>query len=175
MSKVKSLYDQQAEASGLRSDLDALDAIRNELRNRVPEIPLPGIVVIGNQSSGKSSVLETVSRVPLPRGQGTVTRCPIQLVVRQSDHFTARVQGGAELNSPDAVPDAIAAAVTELVPAGGFSPEPVEVTIHQPVGPNLTLIDLPGLIARFDNANKGVIDSIVEAFLHSAEASGAIS
>ena len=43
-------------------------------------IQLPQIVVVGNQSSGKSSVLENiVGRDFLPRGSGIVTRCPLVL------------------------------------------------------------------------------------------------
>ena len=34
------------------------------------ELPLPQVVVIGIQSSGKSSVLESISGVSLPRGTG---------------------------------------------------------------------------------------------------------
>ena len=34
------------------------------------EIPLPQVVVTGIQSSGKSSVLDSISGVPLPRGTG---------------------------------------------------------------------------------------------------------
>jgi GTP-binding protein EngB required for normal cell division len=43
-------------------------------------IQFPQIVVIGGQSSGKSSVLENfVGKDFLPRGTGTVTRCPLVL------------------------------------------------------------------------------------------------
>ena len=174
---MTSLYDQQAEETGLRSDLealDALDAIRSELHQHVPELHLPGIVVVGNQSSGKSSVLESISRVPLPRGQRTVTRCPVVLSVRQSDTFEASVQGGAALVNPDAVPEAIRQAVNVLAPANNFSQEPVTVKIQQPTGPDLTLIDLPGLIATFDNPNKVLIDTLVEEYLTSTGAAGAL-
>ena len=42
--------------------------------------PLPQIVVVGSQSSGKSSVLEAlVGRDFLPRGTGLVTRRPLLL------------------------------------------------------------------------------------------------
>jgi len=45
-----------------------------------PLIIFPQIVVIGGQSSGKSSVLESfVGKDFLPRGSGTVTRCPLVL------------------------------------------------------------------------------------------------
>ena len=51
-------------------------------------LDLPQIVVIGSQSSGKSSVLEnTVGRDFLPRGTGIVTRRPLvlQLINLPSD------------------------------------------------------------------------------------------
>lgn len=44
------------------------------------DIDLPQIVVVGSQSSGKSSVLEhIVGKSFLPRGAGIVTRCPLVL------------------------------------------------------------------------------------------------
>ncbi len=36
------------------------------------ELALPSIAVVGDQSSGKSSVLEALSGVALPRGSGTL-------------------------------------------------------------------------------------------------------
>lgn len=50
------------------------------------QIELPQIVVVGAQSTGKSSVLESiVGRDFLPRGQGIVTRCPLVLQLRRTD------------------------------------------------------------------------------------------
>ena len=47
-------------------------------------IELPQIVVVGAQSSGKSSVLESiVGRDFLPRGSGIVTRCPLVLNLKR--------------------------------------------------------------------------------------------
>lgn len=40
---------------------------------------LPSIVAVGDQSSGKSSLLESLSGINLPRGQNIVTRCPLVL------------------------------------------------------------------------------------------------
>ncbi|CAG7724837.1 unnamed protein product [Allacma fusca] len=49
-------------------------------------VQLPQIVVVGEQSSGKSSVLESiVGRSCLPRGIDMVTRCPIVLQMVQMD------------------------------------------------------------------------------------------
>ena len=40
---------------------------------------LPKFVVVGDQSHGKSSIIEAICDIKLPRGQGTVTRCPFQI------------------------------------------------------------------------------------------------
>lgn len=58
---------------------DAFNAI-----NQRGTIQLPQIVVVGGQSTGKSSVLESiVGRDFLPRGSGIVTRCPLILQLKR--------------------------------------------------------------------------------------------
>ncbi|KAJ7143314.1 P-loop containing nucleoside triphosphate hydrolase protein [Mycena crocata] len=42
------------------------------------ELDLPRITVIGNQSAGKSSVVEAISGIKVPRDAGTCTRCPME-------------------------------------------------------------------------------------------------
>lgn len=42
---------------------------------------LPKIVVIGNQSAGKSSVIEAISQIRLPRATSTCTRCPMEVIL----------------------------------------------------------------------------------------------
>ncbi|KAJ7731654.1 P-loop containing nucleoside triphosphate hydrolase protein [Mycena metata] len=42
------------------------------------DIDLPQIVVIGSQSAGKSSLIESISGLTLPRAAGTCTRCPTE-------------------------------------------------------------------------------------------------
>src|SRR5271169_2371326 len=54
------------------------------------EISLPKIVLVGNQSSGKSSLIEAISQVKVPQDDGTCTRCPIEVRVCG--------QGGVEWN-----------------------------------------------------------------------------
>lgn len=51
-------------------------------------VDLPQIVVVGNQSSGKSSVLEGLVSKPLPRDSGLCTRFATQIVFRR-----AKLQG----------------------------------------------------------------------------------
>lgn len=81
-------------------------------------INLPKIAVIGNQSAGKSSLLEAMSQIRLPRAAGTCTRCPMEVVLRRGDpdnwsctvslRFENSKHGTIEFGkttSKDAVPD----------------------------------------------------------------------
>lgn len=47
------------------------------------DIDLPMIAVIGNQSAGKSSLIESISGVTLPRSSGTCTRYATALCLKQ--------------------------------------------------------------------------------------------
>ncbi|GBE86763.1 P-loop containing nucleoside triphosphate hydrolase protein [Sparassis latifolia] len=42
------------------------------------DLDLPRIAVIGNQSAGKSSLVEAISGITVPRDAGTCTRCPME-------------------------------------------------------------------------------------------------
>jgi predicted ATPase len=63
---------QSQEQAGL---LDAIDQLRRE--NIDAEIGIPQIVVCGDQSNGKSSLLEAIAQVPFPVGSGTTTMCKL--------------------------------------------------------------------------------------------------
>ncbi|KAK0443665.1 P-loop containing nucleoside triphosphate hydrolase protein [Desarmillaria tabescens] len=45
---------------------------------------LPKIIVIGGQSTGKSSLVEAVSGINVPRDSGTCTRCPMECIMLSS-------------------------------------------------------------------------------------------
>ncbi|KAF8623386.1 hypothetical protein AX17_007424 [Amanita inopinata Kibby_2008] len=47
------------------------------------DIDLPQIAVIGSQSAGKSSLIESISGITLPRAAGTCTRCPTECRLSQ--------------------------------------------------------------------------------------------
>ncbi|KAI0295255.1 P-loop containing nucleoside triphosphate hydrolase protein [Russula brevipes] len=49
------------------------------------DIDIPAIAVIGWQSAGKSSLIEAISGITLPRASGTCTRCPTECQLTHSD------------------------------------------------------------------------------------------
>lgn len=63
------LFD--ALAASLVPKLDALEEIRALLGSDA-SISVPGVVVAGNQSAGKSSVIESLCGIKLPRGRTCV-------------------------------------------------------------------------------------------------------
>ncbi|EEP76383.1 predicted protein [Uncinocarpus reesii 1704] len=56
------------------------------------QLPLPKIVVVGDQSTGKSSLIEGISEIKVPRSAGCCTRCPLEINLSESDTpWTCRV------------------------------------------------------------------------------------
>lgn len=124
-------------------------------------IQLPQIAVVGTQSSGKSSVLESlVGRDLLPRGTGIVTRRPLILQLVHVDPGDARKsddgrgdEWGKFLHTKNQIFtdfDEIRQEIeneTERVSGNnkGISDEPIHLKIFSPNVVNLTLVDLPGI------------------------------
>uniref|UniRef100_A0A4W6F9J8 Dynamin-1-like protein n=1 Tax=Lates calcarifer TaxID=8187 RepID=A0A4W6F9J8_LATCA len=122
-------------------------------------IQLPQIVVVGTQSSGKSSVLESlVGRDILPRGTGIVTRRPLILqlccfvnyphyVLFSFSHDIVTVaHTNAIYTDFEEIRHEIEAE-TERISGNnkGISDEPIHLKIFSPHVVNLTLVDLPGI------------------------------
>lgn len=62
--------------------LDSIDCLRSQGISHY--ISLPQIIVCGDQSSGKSSVLEAISGVSFPVKSNLSTRFPTELVLRKT-------------------------------------------------------------------------------------------
>ncbi|CAN9123474.1 unnamed protein product [Alternaria sp. RS040] len=53
------------------------------------EIPLPKCIVLGEQSTGKSSVIEAISGIKTPRSTDTCTRCPLFIKLEPPENARA--------------------------------------------------------------------------------------
>ncbi|XP_014094219.3 dynamin-1-like protein [Bactrocera oleae] len=149
--------------------MEALIPVINKLQdvfNTVgsDSIQLPQIVVLGSQSSGKSSVIESlVGRSFLPRGTGIVTRRPLILQLihcplddrehRSAENGTINAEEwGKFLHTKKVFTDfnQIRNEIEEETDraAGsnkGICPEPINLKIFSTRVVNLTLVDLPGI------------------------------
>ncbi|XP_068122128.1 interferon-induced GTP-binding protein Mx3-like isoform X2 [Hyperolius riggenbachi] len=136
--------------SQIRPCIDLIDSLRSLGVEK--DLALPAIAVIGDQSSGKSSVLEALSGVSLPRGSGIVTRCPLELKLKKATKdsgwygkISFRDQF-VDLESPADVENEVRRAQNRIAGSGkGISDELITLEIVSPKVPDLTLIDLPGI------------------------------
>ena len=143
--------------SRLRPKLEALEQVRGDLNKE--GISVPGIVVVGAQSAGKSSVMEYLSDLNFPRAENTCTRCPT--IVSLTSDPTAKeayalIGLEAKKESQELIEDLseFGAKIEELTDkltakigkgAGVITREPIYVTVVRSSGPTLTLIDIPGI------------------------------
>lgn len=100
----------------IRPILDVIDSLR-KLGIASEGVKLPTIVVVGDQSHGKSSVLESLSGIDLPRGTGVVTRVPLILRLQWADRESIILEheGMAGINvMPDGVSEAVMKATDTL-------------------------------------------------------------
>mmetsp|Transcript_8753 Transcript_8753/g.17884 ORF Transcript_8753/g.17884 Transcript_8753/m.17884 type:complete len:140 (-) Transcript_8753:14-433(-) len=63
-------------------------ALVNALKNAGSDhdLQLPRIVFAGKQSAGKSSLVEAVTGIALPRAHGTCTKCPIEVTTERVEN-----------------------------------------------------------------------------------------
>ena len=125
---------------------DALGTINTKI-----DISLPQIVVVGAQSSGKSSVLESiVGKDFLPRGSGIVTRRPLVLQLIQTQ---GKDEWGEFTHMPnkkfkdfEKIRIEIEAETERVVgKRANISNQSIFLRVYSPNVLDVTLVDLPGL------------------------------
>jgi WD40 repeat protein len=144
--------------------LDVIDLLRSQGISHY--VPLPQLIVCGDQSSGKSSVLEAVSGVRFPTKDNLCTRFATELILRRGPTASAKlvIIPGAERSDeekekllnfkvPTVSIDEFPSLIDKAKEAMGlnsdtkaFSDDVLSVEISGPNQPHLTLVDLPGLI-----------------------------
>lgn len=148
--------------------LDTADKLRNHGVSEIVDIPQ--IIVCGDQSSGKSSVLEALSRLSFPRGHNLCTTFPIELVLRRGDTRTVRVRWHPASSRTEPQKSSLLSFQPNSTPLEDFETlineakahlrqclgsafgentifeDTLEVEVTDPKWPRLSLIDLPGLL-----------------------------
>ncbi|KAL7922195.1 P-loop containing nucleoside triphosphate hydrolase protein [Trichoderma austrokoningii] len=137
-------------------------------------VALPQLVVCGDQSAGKSSVLEGITGIPFPRQEGLCTRFPTEIILRHTEcesvtttasirpheSRTPEVQQTLanfrkEVTDMSELPDIISE-VSRLMKIRGYSddndgyafaPDALRIEVTGPIGLHLSVVDLPGLIS----------------------------
>ena len=133
----------------IRPLLDAVDKLRHLMITR-EGIQLPTIVVVGDQSSGKSSVLESLAGINLPRGQGICTRVPLIMRLQHKSipqpELFLEFNGKVVNTDEEHVSEAINLATDEIAGLGkGISNTPLTLEVRKNGVPDLTMVDLPGI------------------------------
>ncbi|KAG0274487.1 hypothetical protein BGZ95_009728, partial [Linnemannia exigua] len=133
--------------------IDRINRIRSYGLSKM--ITIPQIAILGDQSSGKSSVLEAITRLSFPRDIDTCTRFATQVNLRQDDNsqMSASIDGESEFNNKYRaqntqfcnwdVHDAVSEANKILCANSDISEKVLEITISGPTLSPLTIIDLP--------------------------------
>lgn len=163
---VTSLYSSDSfELLGKDKDILKIGNILHSIFINRDNIDIPKLVVVGSQSSGKSSILNSILGLDiLPTGSDMVTRGPLELELIQSKKDTKACFGeyidGNWLNlneitldlpePSDSQKNEINSMIQQLTNqyAGNemnITTSPIYLRIYSPNIPNLSLVDLPGI------------------------------
>ncbi|PGG98765.1 hypothetical protein GX51_06624 [Blastomyces parvus] len=164
------------QSSEQRELLDLVDRLRRAGLSSV--LQLPQIVVCGDQSSGKSSVLEALTEIPFPRKENLCTRFATEIIMRREAVSTIQCKINPDNGRPEeeqlrlrsldksindfAELPSLMDVVTEemgLNEHKAFCKDVLSIEICGPNRPQLTIVDLPGLI---HSANKSQSEEDVE-------------
>ena len=132
----------------LRNFINLIDQLRDCGVNEY--IKLPRICSLGTQSSGKSSVLESIVGLDfLPRGEGVVTRRPLELRLYhiESDEPWAifEERNKTKYTNFTKVKETIEELTDELCTDKDIVDKPIILSVYSKTCPDLTIIDLPGI------------------------------
>ncbi|KAF9123430.1 hypothetical protein BGW39_008982 [Mortierella sp. 14UC] len=148
--------------------IDKINKIRSYGLSQM--IQIPQIAILGDQSSGKSSVLEAITKLSFPRNMETCTRFATQVSLRRSEQaqMSAHIDNEPAFNERYYTQDAasnihpiISEANRILCSSMEISNKVLEITISGPTLSPLTIIDLPGYInTTIDGQDKSMVETI---------------
>lgn len=142
------------DASDLRELVDLNDALK-ALYREDSSMKFPSIVVVGDQSHGKTSLIENITNLNLPRGTGIQTRVPTEIRLRNSptNQYTVqyRPKGESAFKTREFREDNLEQMLREIQyevtgSETAIADDLITLTIERPDLLPLTIIDLPGFI-----------------------------
>jgi hypothetical protein len=151
--------------------MDNLRIVFSDFKELMP----PSIIVIGEQSSGKSSVLESLSGgIKFATGDDTVTRCPLQLSMKNNpdmsnikasiqiklDNETKSICINDAINNGDEIVNTVIKYTSYARGDKSISHKLIEILVEGPELSDLTLIDLPGLVQKSPDDEPDLKDDI---------------
>jgi len=130
--------------------------------------------VLGGQSAGKSSVLESIVGLDfLPRGDGVVTRRPLELRLNHlAEGETPWANFSVEIPEKkfykfEEVRDAINKLTDEVCGVSkDIVDKPIVLNVYSPTCPDLTLVDLPGITKIAIAGQRHDIEKVTRAMCH---------
>ncbi|CAF4837128.1 unnamed protein product [Rotaria sp. Silwood1] len=145
MDTFVSAYDEK-----IRPLMDKIDQARSLLSWSNDGITFPNVVVVGDQSSGKSTLLESLSLVELPKGSGIVTRCPLVLRLRKASvRRLYRLNGNKKIELDERKTNILNYIEEETKKLAGENKnivkDLIELQVNDPNVRDLTVVDLPGI------------------------------
>ena len=146
--------------------LSQIEQVRCELGKDANKLNLPQITVIGDQSSGKSSLLSEVSGIPFPTNRGICTKCPIKIYTKYNPKidktkYLIKKDEHSEKVSHDELSDKILELQKKILGTNKVVKTPITIEAEGKNLKDIVLIDLPGIISNGDG-QEDVIEMIKE-------------
>jgi GTPase SAR1 family protein len=114
----------------------------------------PTIVMVGSESTGKSSTIENITKVPIfPTAKGICTRCPIKvsLFPEEKEAYTVTFRKNTQSFNADtkgSLKACIAKIFDEIASCpAGYTNDEITVTIERKDVMRMDIVDLPGIVA----------------------------